>query len=271
VGLTSDPARADDLPHGSRWWIVLAVGSLIGGLAAVVAEAAVWIQAVPISTSLAAAAVLLHRRDHVRSVGELERPRPETVVDIERRAITLFERHPVPRRSLLGAGAAGLVGAASLLRWLGPRPARGTAWETGRRLVTTEGEPLRPRDVAVGGVVTAWPEGAVDVELSAAMVIRLRERPRPPTRAEYVVDDTVLAYSRICTHAGCPVALFRDRDQALFCPCHQATFDAAAGAVPTFGPASRPLPQLPLGVDDAGFLVALGDFDTMPGPPGGGP
>jgi ubiquinol-cytochrome c reductase iron-sulfur subunit len=80
------------------------------------------------------------------------------------------------------------------------------------------------------------------------------------------VVENVVAYSKVCTHAGCPVALYREQDDALFCPCHQSTFDPSRGAVPTFGPAARALPQLPLGLDDQGYLVALDDFQAQVGP-----
>ncbi len=169
-------------------------------------------------------------------------------------------------------GAAGLFGLsfAAPVASLGPAPEdelRGTAWRAGRRLVTTDGQPLRPDDVAVGGISTVWPEDAVEVEDSAVVLVRLSSgAPSAPTNFDWVVDDDVIAYSKVCTHAGCPVGLFRERDDALFCPCHQSTFDAARGAVPTFGPAARALPQLPMGVDDAGFLVALGDFTEQVGP-----
>ncbi len=83
---------------------------------------------------------------------------------------------------------------------------------------------------------------------------------------EWVVDERVACYSRVCTHAGCPVNLYREQDEALFCPCHQSTFDVVRGCIPTFGPAARALPQLPLGVDDDGFLVALDDYQEQVGP-----
>jgi ubiquinol-cytochrome c reductase iron-sulfur subunit len=137
------------------------------------------------------------------------------------------------------------------------------------RLTTIDGSSVRPGDVPIGGVVTVWPHTAVGGELGAVMLIRLREPPERPTRLDEVVDATLVAYSRLCTHAGCAVALYRDRDQALFCPCHQATFDARRGATPVHGPASHPLPQLPLALDDDGFLVATGDLSAPPGAVGG--
>jgi ubiquinol-cytochrome c reductase iron-sulfur subunit len=82
----------------------------------------------------------------------------------------------------------------------------------------------------------------------------------------WVPDGTHVAYSKICTHAGCPVGLYRAESQSLICPCHQSQFDVADGGKPFFGPAARPLPQLPLGVDEEGILVAQGDFPEPVGP-----
>lgn len=187
----------------------------------------------------------------------------------------LSEIEPVGRRSLLQRlllGGAALLGLGLLapVASLGPAPGpalRRTSWRPGLRLVTTDGVPLRPGDVAVGGISTVWPEGFVGVEDSAVVLVRLSATgPRPPTVLEWVVGGRLVAYSKVCTHAGCPVGLYRERDDALFCPCHQSTFDAARGAVPTFGPTARALPQLPLGVDDGGYLVALGDFEDQVGP-----
>jgi ubiquinol-cytochrome c reductase iron-sulfur subunit len=142
-----------------------------------------------------------------------------------------------------------------------------TAWRRGTRLVTTEGAPIRAESVAAGGISTVWPEGAINNEISAVIVVRLRNSMfEAPTNPGWVVNDELVAYSKVCTHAGCPVGLFRERDNALFCPCHQSTFDAVHGAMPTFGPAARALPQLPLGVDQEGFLIALGDFTQQVGP-----
>lgn len=168
---------------------------------------------------------------------------------------------------LAAAGVLGL-GLLAPVTSLGPAPGdtlRRTKWAKGVRLVTTDGEPVRPVDVAAGGISTIWPAGAIADERSAVVLIRLREEAQPPTRLDWVVDELV-AYSKVCTHAGCPVALYRERDNALFCPCHQSTFAPSRGAVPTFGPAARALPQLPLGTDSAGYLVALGDFTAQVGP-----
>ena len=175
----------------------------------------------------------------------------------------------LPRRLLLAA--AGILGLsfAVPVSSLGPAPGdalRRTAWTRGTRLVSTDGRPLKPEDVVAGGIATVWPEGAIRAEDSSVVLVRLGVPPKTPTNMDWVVNGELVAYSKVCTHAGCPVGLFRERDNALFCPCHQSTFDAAAGARPTFGPAARALPQLPLGVDDRGYLIALGDFQEQVGP-----
>jgi ubiquinol-cytochrome c reductase iron-sulfur subunit len=182
---------------------------------------------------------------------------------------------PVERRSLMRRaliGASGIFGLSLLapVPSLGPAPGSAltrTAWRRGTRLVTTAGEPIRAESVVAGGIATVWPEGAINNEISAVIVVRVGNSAfEAPTNPEWVVNDELVAYSKVCTHAGCPVGLFRESDNALFCPCHQSTFDAVRGARPTFGPTARALPQLPLGVDRDGFLIALGDFTQQVGP-----
>jgi ubiquinol-cytochrome c reductase iron-sulfur subunit len=180
-----------------------------------------------------------------------------------------ISRRPLLTRVLIACTAVLGLSFLAPVSSLGPAPdnqLRMTAWRRGRRVVTSDGQPVRPEDIARGGVVTAWPEGAIGVEPSAIVVLRLTTQPQPPTNPAWVVDSTVVAYSKICTHAGCPVALYREQGNVLFCPCHQSTFDVARGAVPAFGPAARALPQLPLGLSERGELVALGDFTTQVGP-----
>lgn len=178
-------------------------------------------------------------------------------------------RSRLVRRSLLGAA---LVLAGALLApvaALGPRPrrlGRATAWRAGTRLVDALGEPLHADRVPIGGVSTVWPEGAEHRELSAGILVVLEGEPMAPTVMEWVVHGRLVVYSKVCTHMGCPVGLFQGRTNTLFCPCHQASFNAARGAQRIFGPVPRPLPQLPLGVDDQGYLVALGDFPEPVGP-----
>lgn len=216
------------------------------------------------AAAAAAATVALHHLVVTRDLGERTLPRPPEVDELA----PLRSR----RKLFAGLGGAaaflGLGGLASLLAF-GPRRDPASAWADGGRVTTIEGANLRPQDLPLGAVITVWPPDAVGSELAAVMLLRLREMPEPPTRVEDVIDETVVAYSRICSHAGCAVALYRDVDQVLFCPCHQATFDARRGAEPVSGPASHPLPQLPLGIDADGFIIATGDLSSPPGAVGG--
>jgi ubiquinol-cytochrome c reductase iron-sulfur subunit len=180
---------------------------------------------------------------------------------------------PVTRGGAFGrawAVALGAFGVAALvpLVSLGRRPVSQTsAWTRGARLVTPEGVPLRPDDVAVGGVETVFPEHRIDAPESAVLLIRVEDGAvnSTPERRDWTPQGNV-AYSKICTHAGCPVAIYRHADYTLYCPCHQSEFSVLFGARPIAGPATRALPQLGLAVDRDGFLVARGDFDAPVGP-----
>ena len=181
----------------------------------------------------------------------------------------------IQRRSLLLrllGGAVGALGVAALfpIRSLGPRPGRGlfdTAFADGTRLVNEHGRPVKAEEIAVDAVVTVWPEGNEHDADAPTLLIRVRDPEAFEGRArkEWTVDG-VVAYSKLCTHTGCPVGLYQADESLLLCPCHQSTFDVMRGAVPIFGPATRPLPQLPLGVNPAGELVAKGDYREAVGP-----
>jgi ubiquinol-cytochrome c reductase iron-sulfur subunit len=180
------------------------------------------------------------------------------------------------RRSLLVkllAGAGGALGLALLLPVLSLGPAPGnslkvTPWARGKRVVDEEGELVTLDSVPEDGFLTVFPEGNAGTADAQALLIHVRPGTLrlPPDRLAAVPEGTHVAYSKICTHAGCPVGLYRAENQSLLCPCHQSQFDVADGAKPFFGPAARPLPQLPLGVDDEGVLIALGDFYDPVGP-----
>ncbi len=169
-------------------------------------------------------------------------------------------------------GAIGALGLAALfpIRSLGPSPGRSletTAWRPGRRLVDSEGRLMRPDTLSVGGTITVFPEGTARVGDSQVVLIRLAPgRNRPRRGRETWAPEGNVGYSKICTHVGCPVGLYQEDTHELVCPCHQSTFDVLDGARPRFGPATRPLPQLPLGVDGDGFLVAQSDFTEPVGP-----
>ncbi|MEY2454558.1 MAG: ubiquinol-cytochrome c reductase iron-sulfur subunit [Acidimicrobiaceae bacterium] len=180
------------------------------------------------------------------------------------------------RRVLIGlAGSAfAAMGAALLfpLRSLGPRPGKDLKRTPyaggGMRVVTEDGQAVSARDLAVDGVLTVWPEGHTDAADAPTLLIRTRRdqsfRPRQG-REDWTVDG-IVAYSKLCTHVGCPVGLYQAESGLLLCPCHQSTFDVLDGARPVFGPAARSLPQLPLGLDANGDLIARGDFSGPVGP-----
>lgn len=152
-----------------------------------------------------------------------------------------------------------------------------TGWVAGRRVVDSSGVPVSVDTLDYGSAITVMPEGGDSPGDSAVMLIRVEpERLEPVEGREGWSPEGYVAYSKICTHAGCPVGLFNAREGILVCPCHQSSFDALGGAAPRFGPAGRPLPQLPLTVDADGFLVADGPFSQPVGPgfsglPGGRP
>jgi ubiquinol-cytochrome c reductase iron-sulfur subunit len=167
-----------------------------------------------------------------------------------------------------GAAAAAFV---SLLRSvIGPNPQRTltrTPWARGVRLVRRDGTPIEANKVPEDSIIAVFPEGHVDDVSGETVLFRVKPEKLmlPPERMAWTVNGLV-AYSRICTHAGCPASQYYDDEHVLACPCHQSTFDILDGGRPTGGPADRPLPQLPLGVDAAGHLIALGDFPAPVGP-----
>jgi ubiquinol-cytochrome c reductase iron-sulfur subunit len=180
---------------------------------------------------------------------------------------------PIERRRAIAiafVASLGLLGIAALfpIRSLGTAPGRTlfrTQWRRGRRAVTDSGRPLQVSDLDLNSVVTVFPEGHEDAADSQTLLIRLPDDVTPPGPSDWSVSG-VVAFSKICTHAGCPVGLYQAETQELFCPCHQSTFSVPEGAEPTFGPATRPLPQLPIGVDEAGFIVSLSDYTEPVGP-----
>jgi ubiquinol-cytochrome c reductase iron-sulfur subunit len=199
-------------------------------------------------------------------------------------ATSQITKRPLLRRTMLLATAPLALAPLVLLRDLGPLPEdslRFTAWRAGlRAVVYGTNRPLRPADISTpGSMITVIPEGYEDNDdaLAKAGVILIKFAPgelQVPTVYNgntllYTMNwtvDNIVAYSKICTHVGCPVALYEQTTHHILCPCHQSTFDAAHGAKVIFGPAARPLPQLPLGTDADGYLVALSDFTQPVGP-----
>jgi ubiquinol-cytochrome c reductase iron-sulfur subunit len=189
------------------------------------------------------------------------------------------------RRSLLGAMALFPLPLVVLLRDLGPSPSSGaltrTIWKDGVRLVTdVTYEPIKPDDIPLGGLVNAVPENLRQIEeeqgtlneRAKAVIILVKIAPdqivgqqggTPSAPWDY---NGVLAYSKVCTHMGCPISLYEKRTHHLLCPCHQSTFDLADAGRVVFGPAARNMPQLPITVDAEGYLVARSDFQEPVGP-----
>ncbi|MDP9861702.1 MULTISPECIES: cytochrome bc1 complex Rieske iron-sulfur subunit [Streptosporangium] len=193
-------------------------------------------------------------------------------------------KRPLLRRTLLMAAAPLGLAPLVLLRDLGPSYAdfpsklRHTVWgektkdgKPRKLVVEGTGAPIRAADFnSPGGILSVVPEG-YEHDLNAlakATLILIKFRPeeiKSGTNLNWT-HDGIVAYSKICTHVGCPAALYEQTTHHILCPCHQSTFDAADGAKVIFGPAARPLPQLPIAVDDEGYLVATADFAVPPGP-----
>ena len=150
---------------------------------------------------------------------------------------------------------------------------RHTMWAKGVRLARDpDGALIKAADVTMGSVFHVIPDGLSKLddhheyiaEKAKAVVLLVRMDPaamKPQAGREDWTFDGIIAFSKICTHVGCPVALYEQQTHHLLCPCHQSTFDVADGAKVVFGPATRPLPQLPIALDDEGYIVAQADFD----------
>src|SRR6478736_1958405 len=177
-----------------------------------------------------------------------------------------FGRRVMIRNSMIAA----LVAPVALLQT--------TMWKEGSRLAhDPSGEPIRAADVTLGSAVHVIPEELASVshsdgyleEKAKALVLLVRLLPEQLTESEDRKDwsyNGIVAYSKVCTHVGCPVALYEQQTHHLLCPCHQSQFDVTDGAKVIFGPAARPLPQLPITVDAEGYLVARSDFTEPVGP-----
>ena len=187
-------------------------------------------------------------------------------------------RRPLIKRTLgLALGLFGLTPVV-LLRDLGPLPEdklTKTSWKTGTHLVTDPGDRrIKVSDLEVGAVVQTMPELPEGEERTLentakdpVLLIRLRpEEFNLDAQRLSWTHEGIIAFSKICSHMGCAVALYEQQTKHLLCPCHQSTFDVTRAAKVIFGPAARPLPQLPLTVDADGYLVAAAPFNEPVGP-----
>ncbi|MDY6055420.1 ubiquinol-cytochrome c reductase iron-sulfur subunit [Micrococcus sp.] len=201
-----------------------------------------------------------------------------------------IKRRPLLRNTLIGAAVLAPLPFVAAFRDLddtdsfsdeavnnfGPERLRHTMWDQGVRLVRDPtGSPIKASDVTMGTAMHVIPEGLNDLEhgklneKAKAVVLVMRLDPAKvdvsPGREDWNVDG-IFAYSKVCTHVGCPIALYEQHTHHLLCPCHQSTFDLAQECKVVFGPASHALPQLPITVDDEGYLVAQSDFHEPVGP-----
>ena len=206
-----------------------------------------------------------------------------------------FARYKIIRRTLIGALALFPIPLIVLLRdlWITPAgesPAEllsTTMWKDGMVIIpdigyeagkegTAEELGIRPEDIPVGGLVSALPieigllKSAKPnlIERGKASIILVRMDPSEirSQQGEGWDYNGILAFSKICTHVGCPIALYERRTHHLLCPCHQSTFDLADSGDVVFGPAARRMPQLPIGINDEGLLVAKAPFADPVGP-----
>jgi ubiquinol-cytochrome c reductase iron-sulfur subunit len=189
-----------------------------------------------------------------------------------------FGRRKLIRNTMFGALTLVPLSAVVILRDLGPLPQnklRHTLWANGKVLINTNtSQPLRPEDVVVGSLTFAQPQGLVEsaddfqvqIAKSALMIVRLKPEDIKDKRELDWGHEGIVAFSKICTHVGCPISLYEQQTHHVLCPCHQSTFDLSDGARVLFGPAGHPLPQLRISVNGDGNLIALGDFEAPVGP-----
>jgi len=192
-----------------------------------------------------------------------------------------FTRRKLLTGSLITGAVVSAAPAVVVLRGLAPEAdplplLANTMWDKGVRLtIDPSGRPIKASDVTLGSSFHVIPEGLHESEhpleeKAKAVVLLMRLKPEQLSgyseRGKSWSYDGIVAYSKICTHVGCPVALYEQQTHHLLCPCHQSQFDITREAAVIFGPAKRPLPQLPITVNDEGYLVAQSDFTEPVGP-----
>ena len=273
-----EPAGRRSARLATTLFVLAAVFAIVSAVAGFVTDGPV-LQGGALGVGLVlAGAGLVVWANRLLDAGPYEEPRTPLVPD-EGEAAALSEdldrgealsRRVWLRRSAVVAGAAVVVGFAEPIRSLGPSPGRRpltTAWADGVAVVTEDGARVLADAVPEDGLLTVFPEGHVGAADAQAVLVRVpaEELALPPGREGWAPRGLV-AYSKVCSHAGCPVGLYQSESRQLLCPCHQSSFDVLRGAEPVSGPAAWPLPQLPLRIGDAGVLEAAGPFDAPVGP-----
>jgi ubiquinol-cytochrome c reductase iron-sulfur subunit len=206
-----------------------------------------------------------------------EADKERIITDFSSRGKIVVERRGFLVKILGAAGAVfTIVAAFPLIRSLGPLPklfSWATTWHPGSYLVRIDGTQVHMDDLEYGGMLTVFPNGDEGGALSQTMLIRQQPPPGEVNIVTRAGRETwgplgYLAFSKVCTHAGCPVGLYQEVTHQMLCPCHQSIFDVGPGeaAQPVFGPAPRPLPQLAIYIDDEGYLRAQHGYTEPVGP-----
>ncbi len=299
VARFDDPHLQDAARHPKRVENIVAIFFLLGIVGVAAFGAAYWVNAKPLVLAVTFGAGLFCLGFGLTAWGKYLMPQGPFVEDRhvlrsndeERAAMSaaLVQRTDVVVRrrkvlgGLLGAGLGifGVVALFPLLRSLGPVPGDSfdsTNWRRNSLLVDSNGRPIHVEDLRPGGIVTVFPDGYQDTDEGQAydqtVLIRVQLTPLPtvaqggelPNGRETWTPAGYVAYSKMCTHLGCPVGLYEQLLELLVCPCHQSMFNVRNGAVPQFGPAPRPLPQLPLQVDTNGYLRSQSGYNQAVGP-----
>ena len=193
---------------------------------------------------------------------------------VERSTVVVKRRKLLGGIFALGSGIFGIVAIFPLLRSMGPAPGTSlevTDWRKGSLLVDSNGRPVNKGTLVVGGIMTVYPKGKENSDYGQStdqtVLIRVQDSNLVTAKGrETWAPAGFVAYSKMCTHLGCPVGLYEQQLELLVCPCHQSMFNVRNGAIPQFGPAPRPLPQLPLYFGPDGNLRSQDGFDQAPGP-----
>lgn len=298
-----DPAKERQAERRVAAWFVLGIIGAVGGVAAYVAfpldqndPGTLRLSTLLIGLSIAAGLLgigfgAVHWSKSLMDGHDLveERHLTRGSAETRDRAVEIFSlgnkesgftRRKLIRNTMIGALVAFPLPGVVLFRGLAPAAdpnavLKHTMWKKGTRLaIDPSGAPIKAADVSLGSVFHVIPENLYEEEhvleeKAKAAVLLMRLKPEDlnprPEREDWAYDG-IVAYSKICTHVGCPVALYEQQTHHLLCPCHQSQFDITREAEVIFGPAKRPLPQLPITVDDEGYLVARSDFTEPVGP-----
>ncbi len=215
---------------------------------------------------------LLPNRDHIELRHSLA-PTEAAAVDLTE---TIAAERGVTRRTLLTRllfGAFAGLGAALAIPIfsLGPAPGRSlfvTPWKNGSRLVDAANQPVRAEQIPVGGVLTVFPDGSPGSPDGQTLLIHVEPEllALPADRASWAPDGFV-AYSKVCTHAGCPVGLYRADAQQLDLPLPPVDVRRAPRRQPDFGAGrAAAAPAADLSSRPTARSVALGDFPEPVGP-----